>query len=78
MKFQLLQNLGLDDARLCNDKFNASLPVDAKGLTAGSTVDLPAAAVKYLTEGKGYTALLEPVGKITGEAKKPELTAPAK
>jgi hypothetical protein len=77
MKFQLLQNLGLDDARHCND-IGASLSLEAKDLAIGSTVDLPEKAVAWLQNNKGYTALLEPAGKIKGEAQKPEITAPSK
>lgn len=77
MKYQLTQNLGLDDAKRCNDQLKCSLPLDAKQLSTGSTVELSDVAAKWLTEGKGYTGLLAPLG-IKGEAKKPEITAPAK
>lgn len=78
MKYQLQQNLGLDDAKYCNDHLGAKLSAKAGDLESGQTIELPEAAVTYLTVRKGYTALLEPAGKITGEAKKPEITAPSK
>lgn len=78
MKYELKQSLGSDDARFCNDKFNASLSLKAGDLAIGETVTLPESAYKWLTEGRGYVSLLEPVEKVKGESKKPELTAPAK
>ena len=77
MKYTLQQNLGLDDAKFCNDKYGASLPIDVKKLVAGETVELSEAAHKYLTVGKGYIGLFEAT-TVRGEAKKPEITAPAK
>ncbi len=77
MKFELKQNLGLDDVNFCNKEFHASLSTDPKDLVAGQIVDLPEKAVKWLTENRRLTALLQPAN-IRGEAKKPEITAPAK
>lgn len=78
MKYQLQQNLGLDDARHCNAHFGCQLPTVPAELAVGNTVSLTDAAVNYLTVTKGYTALLEEPGKVKGEAKRPEITAPAK
>lgn len=78
MKFQLQQNLGLDDARHCNENLGASLSLKAEHLAAGSTVELNERAVEYLQVRKGYAALLEPAGKVKGEAQEPKITAPAK
>ena len=78
MKFELKQSLGLDDAKFCNDEFGTHLSLKAADLAEGETVDLTDKAVKHLKERRGYTALLEPAEKLKGEAKKPELTAPAK
>ena len=78
MKYVLQQNLGLDDARYCNEQLQTGLSLKAVDLAQGSVVDLNEKAVAYLTERKGYVALLGPVGKVQGEAKKPEITAPAK
>lgn len=58
MKFKLNQNLGFEDARLCNSQFDAGLAIDASELAAGRTVDLPEAAAEFLS--KKYPALLEP------------------
>ena len=78
MKYVLQQNLGMDDARHCNDQFQAGLSLKAVDLAQGSVVDLNEQAVAYLTERKSYVALLGPIGKVQSEAKKPEITAPAK
>ncbi len=75
MKFELKQNLGTDDATLCNKELCASLSLKAADLVAGTVVDLPEPAAQWLT--KRYPALLQPVN-VRGEAKKPEITAPAK
>lgn len=77
MKYQLLHNLGTDDANYCNKHLGTSLSIKAADLAAGSTVSLTEQAAVYLTERKGYTSLLEPE-KVRGESKRPELTAPAK
>lgn len=78
MKFQLLQNLGLADAKHCNAACGCSLSVDEASLVRGSTIDLTDSAAQWLKNVRGYSALLAPAGSVKGEAKKPELTAPAK
>jgi len=83
MQYRLLHTLGQLDARKCNESFGAKLSLDKERLAAGSVIELPDAAYKYLTNsksagGKGYVALMEPAGSAKGEAKKPEVTAPAK
>lgn len=78
MKYQLKATLGTIDAKHCNNECGASLSLDPADLEAGSVVDLPQRAVDYLTKTRCLVALLEPAGKVTGESKKPELTAPLK
>jgi hypothetical protein len=78
MKFKLLHNLGTTDAQHCNKECGASLSLDATHLKAGSEIELPQKAVDYLTVARKLVNLLGTPGKVTGEAKKPELTAPAK
>jgi hypothetical protein len=83
MKYELLSNLGMSDARRCNADFGASLSLDPEHLTAGTVVDLPDAAAAYLTGpkskgGRGYVSLLKPASKVHGVAKQSEVTAPAK
>lgn len=57
MKYKLNVNLGFADARFCNDKFGAGLPIAAEELSAGRTVDLPEPAAAYLS--KKYPAMLD-------------------
>lgn len=80
MQYRLLGNLGTDDARRCNRDFGATLSVnDPKTFAKGSVIELPKEAVEWLTgpRGKGLSSLLEPANKVRGEAKLPEITAPA-
>lgn len=76
MQYRLLLNLGTSDAKTCNDKLGASLSVHPKDLTAGAVIELPETAAEWLS--KKYPALMEPVKSIRSEARKPEITAPAK
>lgn len=75
MQYELQDSLGLLDARKCNE-LGAALSLDKQSLSKGASVDLSADAAKYL--GKKYPALVKPVGKVKGEAKTAEITAPAK
>jgi hypothetical protein len=80
MQYRLTQNLGLDDARHCNAALRASLDLsDPKSFAAGSIIELPKEAAEWLTgpKGRGMGALLEPAN-VRGQAKQPEVTAPAK
>lgn len=76
MQYRLGSSLGLIDARKCNADFGAHLPLVPASLSKGQVVELPETAAAYLS--KKYKALLEPVEKVKGESKKPEITAPAK
>lgn len=78
MKYQLLHNLGTDDAVHLNKHYGASLPLDKEKLKAGEVIELPERAFDFLVQVKGYANLFATPSKVTGEAKKPELTAPAK
>jgi hypothetical protein len=78
MQYRLLHRLGQLDARACNDSFGAKLSLDAKDLGRGCVIDLPEPAFNYLTKTKGHVALMEPAGNVKGNAKQPEVTAPAK
>lgn len=78
MKYQLRHNLGLVDAKYLNDHYGTSLAVKPDELKAGKVIDLTDRAVDYLVNIKKCCDLLDTPQKITGEAKKPELTAPAK
>lgn len=62
MKYKLTQNLGLTDARFCNDHFGAGLDLSVPGvLVADAEVNLPVAAAEYLR--KKYPSLLEETAK---------------
>ncbi len=54
----------------------------AKALAQGQVIDLTDKAYAFLTlpkpKGRGHSSLLEPVGKVTGQAKDAELRGPAK
>lgn len=76
MQYRLLLNLGTVDAKFLNDKQGARLSLHPQDLKAGSIIDLSEAAAEWLS--KKYPALMEPVKAIRTEAKKPEITAPAK
>ena len=75
MKYQLKHRLGIEAAKVCNDKFGASLSLKPDDLAIGEVVTLPEAAYGWLAES--YASLLEPQ-VVKGEAKKPAITAPAK
>jgi len=77
MQYRLKHTLGLIDARACND-LGESLPIDSSKLATGCVIELGDKGYAYLTKAKGYAGLLEPAGKVKGEAKQPEVTAPAK
>lgn len=74
MRVTFLQNLGLSDARLVNEKLNAGID-PTKLPQIGDTIELPDRAAEYL--GSKYPALFESA-TVRGVAKKPEVTAPAK
>jgi hypothetical protein len=78
MQYRLLHTLGQIDARKCNDDFGASLSLDKCNLIAGCVIELPSKAFDYLTKTRKHVALMEPAGKVRGEAKAAELTGPAK
>lgn len=70
-QYRLLSSIGLFDARKLNADYQASLPLDAKKLTAGQVVDLPDEAAAYLRKRfRGAEGLLE---KIEGRAKPADL-----
>jgi len=73
MQVRFLQNLGLLDIRALKDKHGIELK--AADCKIGSVVDIPSKAFDVLS-GK-YKAVVEAVN-VKGEAKKPEITAPAK
>lgn len=80
MLVQFLQNLGGDDARQIKAELGVS--VDHAAAVAGAVIELDDRAAEWL--GKKYPALFESADKpatkpvVKAEAKKPELTAPAK
>ena len=75
MRVKFNQNLGADDARAIGDKFGCK--IDPKQCTVGAVVDLDDEAAAALAEK--YKALFEAVNSdVRGQAKKPEVTAPAK
>lgn len=78
MKYELKHNLGMSDAVILNEKYGARLSLKVEDLLAGKVIDLPDSAAEYLTKHRGYIYLLDTPGNVTGEAKKPALTAPAK
>jgi hypothetical protein len=83
MQHRLKHTLGQFDAKKCNEQFGASLSLDAKDLRRGCIIDLPQAAFDWLTgprskKCRGYFALMEPAGKVRGDAKETELKSPAK
>lgn len=74
MQYRLNDNLGLIDARKCNQELGTSLPLVPSDIAKGSTVNLTDAAFKYLN-GK-YKGLLEPAGQpIKAPAVKPGIVA---
>jgi hypothetical protein len=81
-QYRLLHQLGLDDAKKCVKDFGASLTLEAKALAQGQVIDLTDKAYAFLTlpkpKGRGHSSLLEPVGKVAGQAKDAELRGPAK
>ena len=77
MRYKLTDSLGTQDARFCNENFAAGIELNATKLAKGEVIDIPDKAAEWLTSR--YQALLEPVsGKVRGEAKQPEITAPLK
>ena len=56
MRYRLTESLGLSDARQCNVRCGAGLPVDVAALKKGAVVELPEAAADFLT--KKFPALL--------------------
>lgn len=75
MKYLLLHNLGLIDAKACNEQFGAKLTLKPDSLAAGQEVDLNELAVTYLTKRLGHVGLLEPMGSVKGVAKETEVKA---
>jgi hypothetical protein len=74
MKYQLLHNLGTDDATRCNKEFGAKIDLaNRDNLVAGAEIDLTDAAVAFLQNVKGYRGLLAPAGKVKGVDKSPEV-----
>lgn len=78
MKYELQHNLGAVDARCLNDNYGTQLSTKPADLAAGEVIELNERAHDYLVKTKKYTSLLEPASSVTGEAKKPAITAPAK
>lgn len=76
--YTLNDSLGLDDARRCNKDLGCALDLDPKSLAKGQSVTLTDAAVEYLTEKRGLRLLLSAESRVKGQAKQPEITAPAK
>ena len=73
MRVTFLQNLGTTDAAECKKRFGTA--IDASQCRIGETVELPDPAAEFLAEK--YPALFEATS-VRGQAKKPEVTAPAK
>lgn len=73
MLVRFTQNLGLLDIREVKDKTGCVLK--SEECKAGNTVDVPAKAFEFLSAK--YKALFEPLS-VKGEAKFPEVAAPAK
>ena len=78
MQVRFLQNLGGDDCRLVKQQFNAAL--DPKECVIGAVCEVPDAAATYLAEKHKFLfeAIEPPTRSVRGQAKVPELTAPAK
>ena len=71
MKYRLNQNLGIDEARICNNQFGADLEISPAALVAGNAVELPTTAAEYLS--KKYPALLEEPRPVRGIAESPTI-----
>ncbi len=76
MQYRLLDTLGTEDARKCND-LGSNLSLKPEDLAKDSIVDLSSAAVEYLTgkkpAGRGLVGLLEPVAGVHGQAKRADI-----
>lgn len=72
MQFRLLQNLGTDDARKCND-LDSSLDLKPESLAAGTVISLGKKSVEYLTQKRGLTGLLAEPSEVRGVAKAAEV-----
>jgi hypothetical protein len=76
MLVRFKNNLGLADIRLLKDK--AGVDLEIKQCKEGETCELPQKAVDVLISKYGAKQSLFEAVSVKGEAKKPEITAPAK